>query len=462
MIIAFDGHDASGKSTLAKRVAEKLGGTYSRPYDQSLGELFVWLFRQGRAGSVAQIAQAALDRFAAVSESLPGPVVCDRHALSALALAGCDSTEVRLPDHTFLCWTDLPTTLARERARGREFSDEEVAEQVVLLDRYAAVGTRYGVPAVDTTSQSIDDCVEQVVRAVSSTQGQTVPGMRAPATAVTPAATPDGHYRDIDWRVRTGIGDLFDHTDNQRTLLAQVLAKLDGLEDIRILDMGCGDGRRTFELLDALGPRVAKVDWLDPSPLALRVVAERVGSYPAIRHGFFQGRIQEFDASRDDYDCVLSLNSLHVDKKEVGDVLGKLLAITSARGGIFVEMPSTLSTLHRLQLRNWYKLSGQDQLPVGRSADLIERFVALGVIPVEHRGAELVRVEFPEAARYGDLSERQQRLVDWFNGGRGAPPDVSQWLLDELDARAERDERGRRIRSEVSLLVVDPSLKSTR
>jgi thymidylate kinase len=166
MIVAFDGHDASGKTTLARAVAEALNARYTRPYDRTVGDLIVRLWRQGRTQLLAEVARAALDWF----EEATGDgetAVCDRHAVSVLALLPHEShAGFTLPEHSFVCWADLETTLARERARGADFTNAEVEEQLRLLTRYADVALRYHLPAIVTTGTTVEEEVRQVLRSL--------------------------------------------------------------------------------------------------------------------------------------------------------------------------------------------------------------------------------------------------------------------------------------------------------
>lgn len=274
-------------------------------------------------------------------------------------------------------------------------------------------------------------------------------GQRAPAVE-------DTRHDDLDWRYRARISDLFDHTASQRVLRAEVAAWIGDRDELHLLDVGCGDGRRTFELMDALGDRVAAVDWLDPAPLAMRRVREHASAYDRIAHRFVTGRIQGFHSAPGGYDCVLSLNSLFMPRSELSGVVTRLLSLTSPRGALFIELPRTLSTLHRLQLRTHYRLSGDPHLEVGRSTDALERLVALDIDVTEHISVETVRLSFPAGVAYRDLTSEQRRLVAWFNRGAPMPDTVNEFLVGELSARAVPVADHAAITSEVSLLVARP------
>ncbi len=146
---ALDGHDGSGKSSIAKALAAMGHGTVVKPFSAQLGDYIAHLWGNRRFAEADRAARFAV---AAVSAT-PGQLIFDRHWLSMATV---------LPEHyirswerpkTIVCWADLPTTIERLRQRGEEVGDLDYHR--FYLDEYRRIAERANVAVVETTSLSV-------------------------------------------------------------------------------------------------------------------------------------------------------------------------------------------------------------------------------------------------------------------------------------------------------------------
>lgn len=138
-ILALDGHDGSGKTTLALRLADSLGAEYVRPFAGERGPQLLAL----AAGNPGEAMRFARDVFAEAAESARRDVlVFDRHWMTVCSLL--PEAPWRLWTDfppTALCWADLPATLSR--LAGRREPPEAVAEHQRYLRVYWELGRRF-------------------------------------------------------------------------------------------------------------------------------------------------------------------------------------------------------------------------------------------------------------------------------------------------------------------------------
>ncbi|GJD30649.1 hypothetical protein PMNALOAF_1899 [Methylobacterium adhaesivum] len=158
--LVLDGLDGAGKSTIARLVAEAIGGCVLHPYDGN-GPLLVWLARTGQhalADSIAHAAVAmAMDR---VPEGVP--IVFDRHWFTASQLLSSlyrPGWEPR--PFTLLCWADRETTVARMIARGEDRDALEMTQDRV--DTYRRLAAELDVPLLDTSRTTPEEAAAHVL-----------------------------------------------------------------------------------------------------------------------------------------------------------------------------------------------------------------------------------------------------------------------------------------------------------
>lgn len=158
--LAVDGLDGSGKSSIARRVAEALGATVLNPFSGQVGAILVHLARTGQHALADDVAHAAVA--AAIANAPPGPVVFDRHWFTAsqlLSPAYRPGWEPR--PFTVMCWADRPTTIARMVARGVPNPSEHMTEDRIA--GYRTLAKELRLPLLDTSRIAPEEGAAQVL-----------------------------------------------------------------------------------------------------------------------------------------------------------------------------------------------------------------------------------------------------------------------------------------------------------
>lgn len=159
MILAFDGHDGSGKTSLALRVAELSGASYRRPFAGVRGER---LFALASAGRYEEANAHAISCVRRARGSDGARIVFDRHWMTVFTLLPQQCWDEWLPlPPTVLCWADLETTTRRLAQRERQGAGESDHER--WLTTYRALSERFECEVVDTTTASTDDLARRLV-----------------------------------------------------------------------------------------------------------------------------------------------------------------------------------------------------------------------------------------------------------------------------------------------------------
>jgi thymidylate kinase len=121
-IIAFDGHDGCGKSTLAAAVADRLGGCVVKPFGDTLGDHIAWLWRHERFEEADALARASVDRV--THTTAIRPLVFDRHWATMFSVLPDRFRERWQPlPVTVICRADTPVVMARLAERGEPAGD---------------------------------------------------------------------------------------------------------------------------------------------------------------------------------------------------------------------------------------------------------------------------------------------------------------------------------------------------
>ncbi len=158
-ILVLEGHDGAGKTTLARLLAEALGGAYVRPFEGDVGPRLLAQIERGDLDGANATALTAVER--AVTAADAPLLVCDRHWLTLFARLPEPLWAAwgRLPP-TALCWADLNTTLAR--LAQRQEASLPRAYHVHCLRRYWDLGQRFACPVVRTDRAPVATCLEQL------------------------------------------------------------------------------------------------------------------------------------------------------------------------------------------------------------------------------------------------------------------------------------------------------------
>ena len=157
-VLVFDGHDGSGKTSLARRVAELCGASYARPFGGERGER---LFALASAGFYDEANRHALE-CVRDAQSGGGATVFDRHWMTAFTLLPEAYWEAWSPlPRTILCRTDVDTTLSRLAQREVRGAGEDSHERWIA--KYGSLAARFNCEVLDTTQTDIDETARMLV-----------------------------------------------------------------------------------------------------------------------------------------------------------------------------------------------------------------------------------------------------------------------------------------------------------
>lgn len=160
-IIVFDGHDATGKTTLSVLVAKQLNGTYVKPYHGSLGEMIAWLWGRERFEEASVLARLAVER---VMKDNPGAnlLVFDRLWLTLFSVLPQEFWNSWYPlQTTILCWSDLQTTVERLQRRGEHISDIEYHKK--FIQKYKDIAEGLGIRIIDTSNCDPESALKEIL-----------------------------------------------------------------------------------------------------------------------------------------------------------------------------------------------------------------------------------------------------------------------------------------------------------
>jgi cytidylate kinase len=161
LILAVDGHDGSGKTTAARRLAQRIGAPYVRPYAGAAGAAFLATAEAGDFELACEIAARAV-RVALESRPEADVLVFDRHWVTVASVVPPGYLEDWRPlPATAVCWADLATTL--ERVAGRAEAQEPLAWHRRYVERYRELAERFGCHLVRTDELTEDEVVDDLV-----------------------------------------------------------------------------------------------------------------------------------------------------------------------------------------------------------------------------------------------------------------------------------------------------------
>ncbi len=160
-IVAIDGHDGSGKSSIGAAVAERHSLRFVRPFADSLGDYIASLWQNKRFALASDVARTAVERVLA-SAGAEG-VVCDRHWTTMFTVLPevfwHDWESDGLPP-TIVCWASTPVTMRRLRERGEDPGEPAKHEHYHRLYRELASRAPRSF-LLDTTDLSLADAVAE-------------------------------------------------------------------------------------------------------------------------------------------------------------------------------------------------------------------------------------------------------------------------------------------------------------
>lgn len=172
-VVALDGHDGAGKTTIATALADALDGVYVRPFGGATGRALMAAATAHDPVQVLAVGEGALRDALGAHRDSP-VVVLDRSWMTVASLVEpaefAAAWTLWVP--TVLCWSDLTTTLQRLAVRTEE--PEDTSWHSFYLDRYLELARRFDVPVVRTDRASVASCVD-AVRAILDGLSDTAP-----------------------------------------------------------------------------------------------------------------------------------------------------------------------------------------------------------------------------------------------------------------------------------------------
>ncbi len=160
LVLVLDGHDASGKTTLADRLATVLNACHLRPFAGAAGRQFTSAVDQEDFDEAARIAHNAVqDSLAAATSSI---AIFDRHWMTVFSIlpeAYWHSWKPLPP--TTLCWADLPATL--ERLKHRPQLDSDDFDHPHYLSVYWKLATTFACNIVRTDKLDLEESLATVL-----------------------------------------------------------------------------------------------------------------------------------------------------------------------------------------------------------------------------------------------------------------------------------------------------------
>lgn len=161
IVLALDGHDGSGKTTLARRLAAELDAEYVRPFSGPVGPRLLQEAAAGRGDVVSRLGLEAVQR--ALAAATRPVAVCDRHWMTIFTLVPEPEWQRWMPlPPTLLCWSALDVTLSRLSTR--EEADEPLEEHVMYIEKYRKLGEWFGAAVVRTDLFDEEQSFAQAMR----------------------------------------------------------------------------------------------------------------------------------------------------------------------------------------------------------------------------------------------------------------------------------------------------------
>lgn len=158
-VIALDGHDGAGKTTLSRWLAMETGGSYQRPFGGALGEALLLAATQGQVAKVLALGEHGITNAIAAAGSVR-PVILDRAWMTVASLVNWEIfvSEWHLWIPTVMCWADIETTLMRLKRRGERPDDATSHCHYLALYQCLANRTRSFVIRTDLNPPSQSQC----------------------------------------------------------------------------------------------------------------------------------------------------------------------------------------------------------------------------------------------------------------------------------------------------------------
>jgi thymidylate kinase len=162
IVLALDGHDGSGKTTLAKLLAEEIGGIYVRPFAGNQGLKLLQYAEQKEYETLPAFGHQLIQKQLEAHQNQV--LVFDRHWMTVFSLLPeaywSGSAWHPLP-HTTLCFSGMECTLERLKERSEEKYGE--AYHAHYLEMYLKLGKRFNANILMTDQDDIGKCLVKLV-----------------------------------------------------------------------------------------------------------------------------------------------------------------------------------------------------------------------------------------------------------------------------------------------------------
>jgi adenylate kinase family enzyme len=156
-MLVIDGHDGTGKTTLARGLAKRIGADYVTPFAGADGGSMLEAAEAGHAHEADRLAREMLAH--QLNTSTARIKVVDRHWMTVFTLLPESLWEGWLPlPPTVLCWANLDTIYARLSRRTE--NPQSTKWHSAYLRRYAEIARRFRVPIVRTDQRTVVDALE--------------------------------------------------------------------------------------------------------------------------------------------------------------------------------------------------------------------------------------------------------------------------------------------------------------
>ena len=161
IVFGLDGHDGTGKTTLALALADRFGANYQRPFEGRMGAA---LLKAGDRQDFEEILGIGKEGILSAIERGRGHdiTILDRSWMTVASLVGEANFAAFfrrwnywIP--TVLCWTDLEVTL--ERLSFREEPREAIEKHRYYLHVYRILAQHVGCPIIRTDLNPKEECL---------------------------------------------------------------------------------------------------------------------------------------------------------------------------------------------------------------------------------------------------------------------------------------------------------------
>ncbi len=163
LILAIDGHDGSGKTTLAKLLSEKINGIYIRPFAEENG---IQLIKYFDAKDYKKISAFGYETIKKQEQLYQNEIlVYDRHWMTVFSLLPesywNDKIWHPLPV-TMLCYCDLEHCLNRLKKRTEKSYEENY--HAYYLEVYYKLANYFGARILRTDQKNIEECLTELTK----------------------------------------------------------------------------------------------------------------------------------------------------------------------------------------------------------------------------------------------------------------------------------------------------------